>query len=135
MPLRWWQYWLGKRAAKEAGWPRLSNLVFMGMGEPANNLPAVGGALEMLTAEASFRLSRRAIVVSTVAPSPVHIAALSALPAKLAWSVHAARDPMRRALVPTTRHSMVELRDAFLAGLATRSTSGMRGLLCEVRLG
>eukprot|EP00611_Tribonema_gayanum_P024019 TRINITY_DN518_c0_g1_i5.p3 TRINITY_DN518_c0_g1~~TRINITY_DN518_c0_g1_i5.p3 ORF type:complete len:124 (+),score=18.79 TRINITY_DN518_c0_g1_i5:2289-2660(+) len=35
------------------------------------------------------------------------------MPARLAWSVHAATDDVRKQLVPTTAHTMEELRDAF----------------------
>ena len=36
------------------------------------------------------------------------------MPAMLAWSVHAADEAVRQKLVPTTAHSMLELRDAYL---------------------
>ena len=49
----------------------------------------------------NLRFSRRSICVSTVGPSPSAIRrAAEALPVKLAWSVHAADDTLRRALVP-----------------------------------
>jgi type III secretory pathway component EscR len=35
------------------------------------------------------------------------------MPARLAWSVHAANDVTRKLLVPTTAHTMTELTDAF----------------------
>ena len=43
---------------------------------------------------------------------PSCFALQSWLPARLAWSVHAADDKLRKLLVPTTRHTMAELRDA-----------------------
>ena len=59
---------------------------------------------------------------------------MAALPCKLAWSVHAAEDPLRLLLVPTTRHKMVELRDTFRSALADRPSHKMRALLVEVAL-
>jgi 23S rRNA (adenine2503-C2)-methyltransferase len=60
-----------------------------------------------------FQLAKKYVCVSTVGPSPAHIRALEPLPARLAWSVHAADDKLRKLLVPTTRHTMAELRDAW----------------------
>ena len=60
-----------------------------------------------------FALGKKYVCVSTVGPSPEHIRALEPLPARLAWSVHAADDKLRKLLVPTTRHTMAELRDAW----------------------
>ena len=60
-----------------------------------------------------FQLCKKYVCVSTVGPSPAHIRALEPLPARLAWSVHAAEDTLRKLLVPTTRHTMAELRDAW----------------------
>ena len=60
-----------------------------------------------------FQLGKKYVCVSTVGPSPEHIRALEPLPARLAWSVHAADDKLRKLLVPTTRHTMAELRDAW----------------------
>jgi 23S rRNA (adenine2503-C2)-methyltransferase len=73
--------------------------------------------------------------VSTVAPSPALVARAERLPCRLAWSVHAADDDLRKLLVPTTRHSMEELRDAFISTLATKPGGAKaRGLLVEVAL-
>jgi 23S rRNA (adenine2503-C2)-methyltransferase len=40
------------------------------------------------------------------------------MPARLAWSVHAANDVTRKLLVPTTAHTMTELKDAFKGTIA-----------------
>lgn len=117
----------GSRAAL----PPLRNVVFMGMGEPADNFEAVSTALESLIHPHGFGLAKRHVCVSTVGPSPEHIRRLTPLPARLAWSVHAADDELRQLLVPTTRHSMAELRDAWKATLEAR---GDRGLMAEVTL-
>ena len=127
------QVWLAQRQARELNWPKMHNLVFMGMGEPANNLDSVAQALEQLTDSNSFSISRRYITVSTVAPSPRQVLRLAEMPCKLAWSVHAATDPVRRRLVPSSKHSLADLRDAFLKCLQLRPER-FRQLICEVVL-
>lgn len=93
--------------------PPIRNVVFMGMGEPADNLKAVSRAVETMVHMQGWRLSQDRVCVSTVGPSTKHIRALESLPCNLAWSVHAADDKLRKLLVPTTRNSMEELRDAW----------------------
>jgi 23S rRNA (adenine2503-C2)-methyltransferase len=111
------------RVATARGLPPVRNIVYMGMGEPADNLYAVSASLEALVDPHGFGLARRHVCVSTVGPSPAAIRALAPLPARLAWSAHAADDELRRALVPTTRHQMSELRDAFGEALVARGTN------------
>jgi 23S rRNA (adenine2503-C2)-methyltransferase len=101
------------------------------MGEPADNVEHVAGALHAMVHPFGFRLGKSYVCVSTVGPSPAHIRALTPLPARLAWSVHAAEDRLRKVLVPTTRHSMTALRDAWGETLEAR---GDRGLMAEVTL-
>jgi len=81
---------------------RLSNVVFMGMGEPMQNLPAVFGAIEELHRPApGLGISARQIAVSTVGWVP-GIAALQEfpLPVRLAVSLHAADDETRDRMMP-----------------------------------
>jgi 23S rRNA (adenine2503-C2)-methyltransferase len=81
---------------------RLSNVVFMGMGEPMQNLPAVFGAIEELHRPApGLGVSARQIAVSTVGWVP-GIAALQEfpLPVRLAVSLHAADDETRSRMMP-----------------------------------
>ena len=111
--------------------PRLRNVVFMGMGEPADNVPNVEEALAAMVHPHGFQLAKNHVCVSTVGPDPARIKRLSKLPARLAWSAHAADDGLRKLLVPTTRHSMAALRDAWKETLAER---GDRGLMVEVTL-
>ena len=127
------QVWLAQRQARALDWPKVQNLVFMGMGEPVNNLDSVTQALQLLTDTKSFCISRWYITVSTVAPSPQQILSLAQLPCKLAWSVHAALDPVRRQLVPSSKHSLADLRDAFLKCLQLRPRR-FRQLICELVL-
>lgn len=113
------QLWWGLRRVGALG-GRLRNLVWMGMGEPLDNLEAVRAALEIITEGRAFGLGPRHITLSTVGPSPRQIRAAAALPARLAWSLHAAEPELRARLVPTARYSPAALRDAFAEGLSGR---------------
>ena len=90
--------------------PPLTNVVYMGMGEPLDNPFAVTRSLEVLTHPHTFAMAKSKISVSTVGPSPGAVRRMKGMPSRLAWSVHAATDEVRRLLVPTTMHTMTELR-------------------------
>jgi 23S rRNA (adenine2503-C2)-methyltransferase len=80
----------------------LTNVVFMGMGEPFANQEATWGAAWRL--HRGFGLSARAITVSTVGLVPgIRRAAAEPLPVNLAVSIHAASDELRDRLVPVNR--------------------------------
>ncbi len=83
---------------------RLTNIVFMGMGEPLLNLDRVLAAVEALNDPRRFGLGARHITVSTSGVVP-GIRRLTALGPQftLAVSLHAARDPLRDVLVPLNR--------------------------------
>jgi 23S rRNA (adenine2503-C2)-methyltransferase len=90
----------------------LTNVVFMGMGEPFANLEATWGAAYRL--HRGFGLSARAITISTVGLVPgIRRAAAEPLPVNLAVSIHAADDAVRDRLVPVNRTwPIAELLDA-----------------------
>nr|WP_126381939.1 23S rRNA (adenine(2503)-C(2))-methyltransferase RlmN [Actinomyces howellii] len=95
---------------------RLSNVVFMGMGEPLVNYKNVVAALHRLIdpAPEGFGLSARAVTVSTVGLVPL-IRRLSGegMPVTLAVSLHAPDDELRDALIPVnSRWKVGELLDA-----------------------
>jgi 23S rRNA (adenine2503-C2)-methyltransferase len=80
----------------------LTNVVFMGMGEPFANPEATWGAAYRL--HQGFGLSARAITISTVGLVPgIRRAAAEPLPVNLAVSIHAADDETRDRLVPVNR--------------------------------
>jgi 23S rRNA (adenine2503-C2)-methyltransferase len=83
---------------------RLTNIVFMGMGEPLLNLDAVLAAVAALNDPRRFGLGARHITVSTSGVVP-GIRRLTALGPQftLAISLHAARDALRDVLVPLNR--------------------------------
>lgn len=89
------------RRARDDG-RRLSNVVFMGMGEPLANYDPTWAAVERLHADVG--LSARHITVSTVGIVPgIRRLAAEALPVNLAVSLHAADDDLRNELVPINR--------------------------------
>ncbi|HEY7605477.1 MAG TPA: 23S rRNA (adenine(2503)-C(2))-methyltransferase RlmN [Actinomycetes bacterium] len=80
----------------------LTNVVFMGMGEPFANADAVWGAAHRF--HQGFGLSARAITISTVGLVPgIRRAAAEPLPVNLAVSIHAGDDATRDRLVPVNR--------------------------------
>jgi len=82
---------------------RLSNIVFMGMGEPLYNLDAVAEAIEIIADNEGIAISRRRITVSTSGVVP-EIGPLGARTnAMLAISLHATNDALRDELVPLNR--------------------------------
>src|SRR5215210_1609511 len=83
---------------------RLTNVVFMGMGEPLLNLDNVLAAVDALADPARLGLGARHVTVSTSGVVP-GIRRLTALGPQftLAVSLHAARDSLRDALVPLNR--------------------------------
>ena len=91
---------------------RVSNVVFMGMGEPLANYDATWGAVEALHAD--FGISARRITVSTVGVVPgIRRLAAAELPVTLAVSLHAPDDALRNELVPLNRrYPIAEVMDA-----------------------
>jgi 23S rRNA (adenine2503-C2)-methyltransferase len=79
---------------------KLSNIVYMGMGEPLDNLPAVLRSLEVFTADWGFALSPRRITVSTIGITPAMLEFLNKSEAHLAISLHSPFDEERRKLMP-----------------------------------
>ena len=81
---------------------RLSNVVFMGMGEPLANEAAVWAAAQRIHDD--LGLSARHITLSTVGVVPgIRALATRGLPVTLAVSIHAANDNLRDELVPLNR--------------------------------
>jgi 23S rRNA (adenine2503-C2)-methyltransferase len=91
---------------------RVSNVVFMGMGEPLANYDATWAAVERLHGD--FGISARRITVSTVGVVPgIRRLATEALPVTLAVSLHAPDDRLRDELVPLNRrYPIAEVLDA-----------------------
>jgi 23S rRNA (adenine2503-C2)-methyltransferase len=90
-------------AARRAAAPdRLSNVVFMGMGEPLANYDRLWSAIERIHTD--IGISARHLTVSTVGVVPgIRRLSREALPVNLAVSLHAANDNLRNRLVPLNR--------------------------------
>lgn len=104
------------RSAAEGGVPlpdgvpdHVTNVVFMGMGEPLANMDATLGTLRWLHDPDGFDLGARGITVSTVGLVPgIRRLAQEGLPVTLAVSLHAADDALRDDLVPVNRQHPIE---------------------------
>lgn len=86
---------------------RLSNIVFMGMGEPMSNYRNVLSAIRQISAlpDEGFDISARNITVSTVGIVPgIRKLAAEHIPVRLAVSLHAPDDKLRDELVPMNKH-------------------------------
>ena len=110
------------RAARETD-RRVSNVVFMGMGEPLANYDRVWGAVRRLHDD--MGLSARHLTLSTVGLVPgIRRLADEDLPVNLAVSLHAANDTLRDELVPINRRypleTLVEACEAYLAAKGRR---------------
>ena len=94
----------------------LSNIVFMGMGEPLYNLDGVADAMEVISDGEGIALSRRRITVSTSGVAPQLTPLGERTQAMLAISLHAATDELRDVLVPLNRkYPIAELMAAVKA--------------------
>ena len=103
-------------APESTGPTRISNVVFMGMGEALANYKAAIGAIRRLTDPApdGLGMSARGITMSTVGLVPaIDKLAAEGIPVTLALSLHAPDDALRNELVPiNTRWSVDEALDA-----------------------
>ncbi|HEV2364220.1 MAG TPA: 23S rRNA (adenine(2503)-C(2))-methyltransferase RlmN [Caulobacteraceae bacterium] len=82
---------------------RISNVVFMGMGEPLYNLDAVAAALDIISDNEGIAISRRRITVSTAGVVPKLEELGQRTGAMLAISLHATNDKLRDELVPLNK--------------------------------
>jgi 23S rRNA (adenine2503-C2)-methyltransferase len=146
------------RACREAG-RELTNVVYMGMGEPLANYDQVMRSVAILNEPACFAFGARRITLSTVGLAP-RIRRLANEPwqVNLAVSLHQTTDEARSALMPVNRHyPIAELLDAvreytakthrrvsfeyaLMAGVndteevADELAALLKGLLCHVNL-
>jgi 23S rRNA (adenine2503-C2)-methyltransferase len=101
-------------AAAAEGQQRISNVVYMGMGEPLLNLGSVLDSVRVLTARAGLGLGHRALSISTIGiPSGILRLARTEPQVNLAVSLHAADDATRALLVPEGfRRPLAEILEA-----------------------
>lgn len=114
------QVWLANRELHGAEGPSadtaerlITNVVFMGMGEPLANYRNVVPAAEILMDDLGFDISRRRVTVSTSGLVPQMLKLAEETNCALAVSLHAPNDALRDELVPINRrHKIAELLDA-----------------------
>ena len=107
-------------AVRQAAPRRVSNIVFMGMGEPLANYDRVWGAITRLHGD--MGLSARHLTLSTVGIVPgIRRLAAETLPVNLAVSLHAANDTLRDELVPINRRYPLEMLAAACADYVAAS--------------
>jgi 23S rRNA (adenine2503-C2)-methyltransferase len=106
--------------AREAN-RRVSNVVFMGMGEPLANYDNTWSAVERMQGE--LGMSARHLTISTIGILPgIRRLATERLPVNLAVSLHAANDELRTELVPINkRYPLRELSAACREYLAAKN--------------
>ena len=92
------------RVVREEDGTRLSNVIFMGMGEPLHNLENVARACEVLNSEDGFGIGKGHITVSTSGIVPKIMEWAERAPDfKLAISLNGSNDTVRSAVMPVNR--------------------------------
>lgn len=110
----WAERELAAVRAEEAVPAKLTNIVFMGMGEPFNNYDAWWASVERLHDPAGYDMGARNFTVSTVGLVPGILRLAEApLPVNLAISLHAAEDEVRSSMMPVNkRYPIADLIEA-----------------------
>jgi 23S rRNA (adenine2503-C2)-methyltransferase len=109
------QVWLANRELgfEPGGERRITNVVFMGMGEPLANFRNVVPAIRILLDDLGFDISRRRVTLSTSGIVPLMYKLAEEVNCALAVSLHAPDDALRNELVPINRkHPIAELLEA-----------------------
>jgi 23S rRNA (adenine2503-C2)-methyltransferase len=105
------QVWLARRELPAES--RITNIVFMGMGEPLANYRNVVPAIRIFLDDLGYDLSRRRVTLSTSGLVPQIYKLAEECNVALAVSLHAPNDALRNELVPINRkHPIAELLDA-----------------------
>lgn len=90
----------------------ITNVVFMGMGEPMFNMKAVCGAIAILLDERAFGISKRKVTVSTAGLVPELEEFVKCCDVKIAISLNAVNDELRSKLMPINRrYAIAEIMD------------------------
>ena len=90
----------------------ITNVVFMGMGEPMFNMDAVLSAIDILLDERAFGISKRRITVSTAGLVPELKEFVKRSDVKIAISLNAVNDELRSRLMPVNRrYAIAEIMD------------------------
>ncbi|HED34312.1 MAG TPA: 23S rRNA (adenine(2503)-C(2))-methyltransferase RlmN [Gammaproteobacteria bacterium] len=118
------QVWLANRLLSEEKKPgrKITNVVFMGMGEPLLNYESVMKSIDVMLDDFAYGLSKRRITVSTAGVVPAIDRLAERHDVQLAISLHATRDELRDELVPVNKkYRLQPLLDACRRFMAKRS--------------
>lgn len=103
------QVWIVAGRLREIGCARgITNIVFMGMGEPLLNFEAVIRAVDLMIDDCGFGLANHRVTISTAGVVPGIERMKGRTSASLAVSLHAADDELRSRLVPINRKYNIE---------------------------
>jgi len=100
---------------------RLTNVVFMGMGEPLENVPEVSRAIEILLSPFGFGMPGRRVTVSTAGIIPAMRDLADRYPVSFAVSLNAASEEVRSRLMPVNRRYPLRDLIAAMRGIPLRS--------------
>ena len=109
------QIWLASRliGRRPDGGRSITNVVFMGMGEPLLNFDNVVAAIRLMLDDLAYGLSKRRVTLSTAGVVPMMDRLRAGCPVSLAVSLHAPNDKLRDELVPLNKkYPIAELLDA-----------------------
>lgn len=116
------QLWLAQHQVDNA--TPITNVVFMGMGEPLLNPQAVLQACGLMTSDDAYGLSKRKVTISTSGIVPAMHDLCGKTQVALAISLHAADDTLRSELVPINKKypidTLLEAAKAYLRSLPTK---------------
>jgi 23S rRNA (adenine2503-C2)-methyltransferase len=88
---------------------RITNIVFMGMGEPLSNYQNLMRAIQIMHDPKCYNIGARKITISTVGvPARMRELAEEELPLNLAISLHAPNEPLRRKLIPWAEDDILD---------------------------
>ena len=107
---------------------KLTNIVFMGMGEPLDNLEAVLASLKILTSEWGFAMSPKRITVSTIGVIPALRRIINESKVNIALSLHSPFNEERKMLIPLEKaYPLVDI----IKELKNTDWSGQRRISIE----
>jgi 23S rRNA (adenine2503-C2)-methyltransferase len=107
------QLWTANRLLIEAAQQPVSNVVFMGMGEPLLNFDNVMTAIAQMQDDFAFALSKRRVTISTAGVVPGLKRLAEVTDVSLALSLHAPDDELRSRLVPLNqKYAIAEVLEA-----------------------
>jgi len=103
------QLYIARNYIRDTG-NQLTNVVFMGMGEPLDNLDEVLRAIKVMLSDVGFGLGHRRVLISTIGiPDGIEKIIESGLKPKLAISLNAPDDQLRAKLMPATKKYPISL--------------------------